>query len=341
MKKTTKILIGILIVLSVSWFLSGEIGQRTFVNITSVQETKTVGQERPIKGIYLNSRSISVQSTDQVLREITGHEFNAVVINVKNVAGEITYSSEVPLAKKLGAVTGRLDITTIIKKFHKSGIYVIARLTCFRDPVLSSFCCGGGDWANPDNPTARQYNIAIAEEVSTLGFDELQLDYIRYSDGPGKIGGKYSRRSKVIAEFIEQLRSQVPPHVKLSADVYGRTLWDWNTKDIDPIGQNLQYIQEHVDYLSPMIYPSHYKDPSLVYDPYKLVAVALKAGRSRLEVAVRPFIQGFDHNLPSDMSLVAYIKEELQALEDNDQGGFLVWNPHSNYEPLWTAIETY
>jgi len=341
MKKTTKILIGVLLVLSVSWFLSSKVGQRTFVNITSVHETKTIGQERAIKGIYLNSRSISVENTVQIIRKITEHGFNAVVINVKNVAGEITYASKVPLAKQLGAVTGRLDITTIVEKFHESGIYVIARLTCFRDPVLAAFCCSGGNWANPDDSTAKQYNINIAKEVSTLGFDELQLDYIRYSDGPGKIGGNYSHRSKVIAGFIEQLRSQISPHVKLSADVYGRTLWDWNSKDIDPIGQNLRYIQDHVDYLSPMIYPSHYRDPSLVYDPYKLVDLALKAGSSRLDVGVRPFIQGFDRSLPSNMSLVEYIQEELQALEDNDQRGFLVWNPRSNYDSLWEAIETY
>lgn len=341
MKKYIKLTIGIVLVLFALWVGAGEISQRTFVNITSIEEPQTIGQERHLKGIYLNSRSISVEKTDGIISDLIKHDFNAVVINVKNVSGEVTYSSDVSLAERIGAVTHRLDLKTIIEKLHSKGIYVIARLTCFKDPKLASYCCGGGEWADPNNSTAINYLLDLAREVSKLGFDEVQLDYIRYSDGPGKIGGDYSSRSKVISQFVEKVRAAIRPHVRLSVDVYGRTLWDWNTKNIDPIGQNLEYIQEHVDFMSPMIYPSHYQDPKLVYDPYKLVTLSLKVGNSRLDTTMRPFIQGFDRKVPSGMTLVEYIQEQLKALQESEHEGFLVWNPRSNYDALWRAVETF
>ncbi len=341
MKKIIKLATGILLVLFALWIGAGEISQRTFVNITSMKKPETIGQERHLKGIYLNSRSISVESTDRIIDDLKEHDFNAVVINVKNVSGQVTYSSQVDLAREIGAITGRLDIEKIVQKLHSRGIYAIARLTCFKDPKLAGYCCGGGAWADPDNSTAISYNVNLAREVSKLGFDEIQLDYIRYSDGPGKIGGEYSYRSRVISQFVKRVRSAIPAHVKLSVDVYGRTLWDWNSKNIDPIGQNLEYLQEHVDFTSPMIYPSHYQDPELVYDPYKLVTLALKVGNSRLDTTMRPFIQGFDRKVPKGMTLVQYIQEQLKALQESEHKGFLVWNPRSDYDSLWKAVETF
>ena len=39
-------------------------------------------------------------------------------------------------------------------------------------------------WVDPYNEEVRAYNAAIAEEVASLGVDEIQFDYIRFpSDG--------------------------------------------------------------------------------------------------------------------------------------------------------------
>jgi len=46
----------------------------------------------------------------------------------------------------------------------------------------------------------------------------------------------------------------------LSADLFGRVLWGWNEKLIDPIGQSLEDVAEYVDFISPMLYPSHYAE---------------------------------------------------------------------------------
>jgi len=338
MKNFARFATGIFLIAIFLVLAPSSIGQRTFVNIAESDKGKPQGETRPIRGIYLHSRAISVDNVTDWISVLKEHDFNGVVINVKNVSGEVTYSSDVELAEEMGAETGRLELDKIVKELHKAGIYAIARLTCFKDPVMAARCCGGGLWADPESPLAQEYNISLAQEVATMGFDEIQLDYIRYSDGPGKIGGNYEARSKVIANFVEELRREIPAHVKLSADVYGRTLWKWNSRNIDPIGQNLEYLEEHTDFLSPMIYPSHYQDPDLVYNPRKLVDLSLKSGKERLTVPLRPFIQGFEQAMPSGMDLVEYIKEELRALKKHEEDGFLVWNPRSDYGSLWKAV---
>ncbi len=340
MKKAKKLLVGSLILFTLFWVGAGEVDQRTFVNITKPGSGRTQGQTRAVRGVYLHSRAIDVKNTKNWINKLEENELNGVVINVKNVSGEVTYDSEVQLAKSMGTVTGRLDLEKIIKKLHENGIYVIARLTCFKDPVLADRCCGGGNWADPTSSVAQNYLIDLAREVADFGFDEIQLDYIRYSDGPGEIGGNYEKRSRIIANFVEEMRESLPAQVRLSADVYGRTMWNWNSENKDPIGQNLEYLDGPTDFLSPMIYPSHYTNPDLVYNPGKLIELSMETGMERVSGEFRPFIQGFERAMPSGVSLVEYIREELRALERVGVEGYLVWNPKSNYNALWRALES-
>lgn len=337
--RAAKPIVGLVAIFILLCLTPVDVGQRTFVNITAPGGPETQGETRTVKGVYLHSSSISAKSAGSWAETLNSHGFNAVVINVKNVHGEVTYSSEVELASEIGATTGRLDIETIISRLHREGIYVIARLTCFKDRLLAARCCGGGEWTDPESELAQKYNLKLAREVSNLGFDEIQLDYIRYSDGPGKIGGDYRDRSEVIAEFVKRVKQTIDPQVSLSADVYGRTIWNWNSKNTDPIGQNLDYLEDTVDTLSPMVYPSHYNNPDLVYNPNKLVKLAMKTGKERLNTDIRPFIQGFDRAMPQGMGLVTYIQEEIRALKAHGDTGYLVWNPSSNYDSLWKAVE--
>lgn len=339
MKIAKKLFVGSLILFTLFWVGAGEVDQRTFVNITKPGSGRTQGQTRAVRGVYLYSRAIDVNNTQNWINKLKENELNGVVINVKNVSGEVTYDSDVQLAKNMGAVTDRIELEKIVKKLHENGIYVIARLACFKDPVLAARCCGGGNWVNPTRSVAQRYNIKLATEVAGLGFDEVQLDYIRYSDGPGEIGGNYERRSRIIANFVEKVRNSLPPQVSLSADVYGRTMWNWNSKNKDPIGQNLEYLDGPTDFLSPMIYPSHYTDPDLVYNPGKTIELSMETGMERVSGEFRPFIQGFNRALPSGVSLVEYIRAELRALERVGVEGYLVWNPTSNYSALWQALE--
>ncbi|MFP4589465.1 MAG: putative glycoside hydrolase [Candidatus Acetothermia bacterium] len=289
-----------------------------------------------LKGIYLTSLSISNRKPADIISEMKEQGFNAVVINVKNADGVITYRSEVELASKIGAVRARLNLDELLDQFQRAGIYTIARQVIFKDPLMAKHLGLTGKWTTPDHQKVVRYNLELASEVSQRGFDEIQFDYVRFPDD-GKIGADYSRRSELITNFVEQARAELSSDLPFSIDVYGRTLWKWNSKNNDPTGQNLEQLQDHVDYISPMIYPSHYTSPKLRDDPGYCVGEALRAGSERLSAKLRPYIQGFHRHVPSHLTTASYIAEQIKAVDEAKVNGFLVWNPKSNYDALWKA----
>mgnify|MGYP005687272199 FL=1 len=98
-----------------------------------------------------------------------------------------------------------------------------------------------------------------------------------------------------------------------SADIFGYVL---NSNNDTGIGQYLETIVNTVDFISPMIYPSHYSKGSFGYSypnnyPYEVVTAALNDGLSRgvQEKNLRPFLQGFWHSSED-------VRLNIQAAED-------------------------
>jgi hypothetical protein len=190
----------------------------------------------------------------------------------------------------------------------------------------------------PSDQQAVQYNLAIAQEVAALGFDELQFDYVRYAD-EGALTPIYEDRYRSVTRFLQAARSLLVGKVHLSVDVFGRVLWDWNMKRIDPIGQSLEEIAATVDLLSPMLYPSHYHETYYRDDPYRVVSEALSCGQARVDTPFRPFLQVFDRDIPPGMSQEAYILAQIHAAQAAGADGYLFWNPASDYTALYSALK--
>ena len=145
-------------------------------------------------GVYLTAYVVLREDILRgVLEARQARKIDALVINVKDNHGDISYASSVPLAKALGASTGLLDFKTLIPILRGQGFYLIARQVVFNDPILAKHLGYSDGWVPAADPTAIAYNLAIAQEVATLGFDELQFDYIRYADGGGLASGYESR----------------------------------------------------------------------------------------------------------------------------------------------------
>ncbi len=291
------------------------------------------------KGMYLTSNFLAKKgSLEEIISHIKKTELNSVVINAKNMRGEVTYNTSVKLASKIGASAGRIDLTTIIKKLKKDGIYVIARLVVFYDPLLATYLKSGNpNWVLPSNQTAVRYNLDLAKELVNLGVEEIQFDYIRFPDEGLGSGGDFAHRYQSINSFLQQAQKELSAEVNISCDVFGRTLWEWNKKKIDPIGQNLEEFSQYVDILSPMLYPSHFNQ-RFWNDPYYIVNKTLNLGRER-KLNLRPFIQGFDRSIPQGMGLPEYINAQINAVSDAEVGGYLIWNPRSDYSALWKALD--
>ena len=122
-----------------------------------------------------------------------------------------------------------------------------------------------------------------------------------------------------------------------SADIFGYVL---NAKNDNGIGQYLETIKESVDFISPMVYPSHYSKGSFGFSypnnhPYEVVTASLNQGLSRGvdKKQLRPFLQGFWHS-SKDVAL------NIKAAEDKGLG-WIIWNNSSVYQKdFFTKIES-
>src|SRR6185436_15037970 len=88
----------------------------------------------------------STAKKNAVLALLDKTEADAVVIDIKDYSGYVSYRMEVPEVKASGA-EGELRIAapnSLIKELHDRGIYVIGRVTVFQDPILAK---AHPDWA--------------------------------------------------------------------------------------------------------------------------------------------------------------------------------------------------
>lgn len=290
-------------------------------------------------GVYLTSYALTKPSIlEAVYAAKEAGQIDTLVINVKNMHGELTYASSVSLADKIGAATGRLDLPTLLDELRSRGFYLIARQVVFYDPLLARHLGLEDTWVPCDSRLVCDYNLEIASEVAALGFDELQFDYVRYPDG-GELENVYEDRFTAITAFLSEAYDRLGDRIPLSADLFGRVMWPWNSRKIDPIGQSLEDMAPYLEFISPMVYPSHYFEQVYRDDPYRTVKDALISGDARVEANFRPFLQAFDRHLPDGMSLETYISEQIRAAQDHGADGYLFWHPACEYGPLFRVLE--
>ena len=107
------------------------------------------------------------------------------------------------------------------------------------------------------------YNIAIAREAVRKGFDEVQFDYVRFPTDGQLVGrplcaSPTTRRRACPpspASWSARGGRSAPRARFVGADIFGYTAFNENDTDI---GQRVEELAPHVDYLCPMVYPSGY-----------------------------------------------------------------------------------
>ncbi len=132
----------------------------------------------------------------------------------------------------------------------------------------------GGYWLDPASIDVYNYIADIGKKIIDLGFDELQFDYIRFpSDGDVNravfpVWDKKIPKFTVLKSFFAFLHDslkQYKPEIILSADMFGYAAI--RAGDVG-IGQRLEDIGSSFDYVSFMVYPSHYYSGlNLPFDP--------------------------------------------------------------------------
>lgn len=312
-----------------------------------------------VKAIYMTGLTIANDARwNELLDLIESTEYNAVVMDVKDNTGLVRYDTKVPLANEIGANDSTYDLASRIKDLKDRGIYAIARLVVFEDPVLASAkpdlaikdkntggswtTWDGLAWVNAMNPTVWQYNIDIAMEIANAGFDEIQLDYIRFpTDGPldsADYGVEFTEESRTTAinDFLHQMRATVgPTGVLIAGDIFGISLWDEGDAGI---GQDLEEVAPYLDVICPMVYPSHFAPGTFGFDypndhPYDVITWVMGHGIERMggdASKMRPWLQAFSLG-PGIEYGPNEIQAQIQASQDLGSSGWLLWNAANVY----------
>ena len=328
--------------------------------------------ERPetVRGLYVNSWSAGSRRRLAALIALADStEINSFVIDIKDASGYVSHPSEVQLARDIGA-TGEIRIPSLsylLGKLEEAGIYPIARIVIVKDPLLAAARpdlavqdTAGGVWVDGKgivwmNPYQREiwdYHVALAREVASWGFPEIQWDYVRFPDAPAsEIGRTHfpgengQPKAEAIRDFLAYSRDGLADMgVRVTADVFGVTTSA--TRDVG-IGQVWESFIDVVDVALPMVYPSHYWKGSFGIDtpnayPYEIVRSALEEALKRSAEmpgagATRPWLQDFTLGKPRYGA--AEVRAQIQATYDVGIDEWILWNPGSRYtaealEPL-------
>ena len=280
---------------------------------------------------------------------------NTVQLDLKDESGYIGHTTSIPLARQVGSSKELFDLRTAIDELHNLGVRVIGRIVAFNDPAFTRYAVSTGnlDWVlqtpdgrpllstyngftNFNHPVVRKYNLDIAAEAAAAGIDDILWDYMRRPEGnldgmriPGWDGGD---PSPVIVSFLAEAGTMLR-----DAEVFhGVSVFGISARRGEFIAQDIGAMSDHVDYVAPMVYPSHwgrgeYGVAHPEAQPYDITYASLADFQVVLagtNTAVVPWLQDFSMR-------VDYGPDEVRAQIDaaHDLGiiDWLLWDPTVTY----------
>ena len=291
---------------------------------------------------------------ESVVELIEQGRINAVQLDLKDEDGRIGHRTNVRLAQLSGASRELYDLREAIEELHDLGVRVIGRIVAFRDPTLARYATASGDrdwvlqtpdgrplsnyggFTNFNHPIVRQYNLDIAAEAAAAGIDDILWDYMRRPEGdlsgmriPGWDGGD---PSPVIVSFLAEANSMLrEAQVFHGVSVFGIAAdrGEW-------VAQDIGAMSDHVDYVAPMVYPSHWGrgEYGVVHpeaQPYDITRASLAQFQRVLagtNTAVVPWLQDFSMRVnygPDE------VRAQIDAAADLGISDWLLWDPQVTY----------
>jgi len=317
-----------------------------------------IPRPKAVKGIYVTGYTIGKGHFPELLDLIARTELNSVVVDLKDDNGRLTYPrTGVPWAAEAGAPYNFIsDPVAFMKLLEQRGIYPIARIVAFKDSLMAChqpgqaiqhrggglWRDGAGDyWLDPYNKENWKYLVAVAREAAQLGFREIQFDYVRFPDSGNLSSAVYPAEdgtpfNEVIPAFLRYARASLAEYeVELTVDAFGMVTTDPGGMGI---GQHLESLASAVDYICPMVYPSHYASGNLRLPdpeaaPYETIYRSLAEAQRRLAragvpAALRPWLQSFNgrHHYGA-----LEVRAQINAARDLGIDEFMLWNAANYY----------
>jgi len=316
------------------------------------------------QGLYLATGfMVHPESRDRYLKLMKDRHLNAVVLDMKDDTGRLRFSPQTPLLRTMGKTASPLDVEGFVKEAKAQGIYLIARIVVFKDQVIYDYAGGkyavwdsstkkpwqgAGTkeyWVDPYSEDVWAYNVAIANEIISRGFDEIQFDYIRFPTDGTNLGNASFRcrdpgmdKESALASFLGYARANIK--APLSIDIYGANGW---YRSGVRTGQDVELLSKYVDAICPMYYPSHFEqtflaNPPAEQRPYRIYRLGtLRTNQiARGKIVVRPYVQAFYMNVSYDRVYynLDYVKREVMGVRDSRDEGMTFWNNAGRYDDV-------
>ena len=332
-------------------------------------------EEKKIKVIFLPAYVAgSEEKFPGILENIKKSCINAIVVDVKDEVGRITFAMDNDYVRSKRTIEPQIkDIEEFVKVCKDNDIYLIARVTSFLDNYLTKLDSSvalhrddgkyyrdnsGYYWLNPYREDVQRYLIEIGKGCAKAGFDEIQYDYFRFSADSGMRKVKFTdeetqgkTKIETITEIAQRIYQElIPENVFVSIDVFGAIMNSY--RDQNAIGQEYITLLKNVDYLCPMLYPSHYANKTFGLDipdfyPYDTIKHALETSTNTINKTydelvhygkVRPWLQGFSATYLEEYQVYGpdQYKEQIKACEEEGYDEWLFWQPGGVYK--WDAF---
>lgn len=289
---------------------------------------------------------------DPIVEMIESGLINTVQLDLKDEAGQIWYDTGVQLAHDAGAVTILWNLEEVVDELHGLGVRVVGRIVNFRDPILAAHAVETGrtDWViqnpdgtaygqyggftNPFNVEVREYNMALAEEAARLGVDDIMYDYVRRPDTLSELvyPGQDGEPEDAIVSFL----AESYPRVNESGARLGAAVFGIAATRPEEVAQDIPRMSEHLDYVAPMVYPSHWGPGEYGVDdpnnqPYDITLRSLEDFMeltSGTQAGIVSWLQDFSLGVDYGPEEV---RAQIQASRDAGVTNILLWDAATTY----------
>ena len=281
---------------------------------------------------------------------------SAIQLDLKDEGGIVGFDSRNALAHQIGAVRPEYKIRETVAELKRRGVRVIGRVVAFRDAPLAKWAWENGrrDWVvqtpggkmietyggftNPAHPDVHRYNLDIALEAADAGIDDILWDYVRRPEGdpatmviPG-VPGVVDSTSTAVVNFLATTGAALRERcVYQGASVFGIA-----ADRPDAVGQDIPRMARHVDYIAPMLYPSHwvsgeYNVNNPNKQPFDIVKASLADFQAKMAgtgARLVPWLQDFTLGHPYGP---AEIRAQIDAAASLGITDWLLWNAGASY----------
>ena len=288
-----------------------------------------------------------------VLALIDAHLVSVVELDLKDEDGIVGYDSKVPLAQRIDAVQPEYRIKETVADLKQRGVRVVGRIVAFKDPQLAEWAWKNGhrDWVVQDDKggmlaggftshsslDVQHYNLDIAVEASAAGVEDILWDYVRRPEGDPetmRIPGLKppATSADAVVDFLTMTRAALAQRCTFQgASVFGIAADRPNA-----VGQDVPRIARHVDYIAPMVYPSHWVDGEYDVDhpnaePFDIVKASLADFQAKVAgtgTPLMPWLQDFSLGYTYGPTEV---RAQIDAAAQLGISDWLLWNPGVRY----------